>query len=126
MGPQGQRQFAVKYTRESEGYANEWWQINPEIVKQVCANFDETLFESLLKAYCKPASMRGLLPKAQVGTWQLISVNVNRETSADVAMIVERSLQPECARTPARNFCRAGVEIVGHAEFEGAWLRVLW
>ena len=33
--------------------------------------------------------MNRLLPKDQVGTWQLISVNVSCETSADVSMIVE-------------------------------------
>ena len=40
-------------------------------------------------------------PKDQVGTRQLISVNVNRET-ANVAMVVKRSLKAECARTVAR------------------------
>ena len=43
--------------------------------------------------------MTGLLPEEQAGIWQLISVGVNRGTSASVAMIVKRSVKPECART---------------------------
>ena len=36
--PHGQKQSAVKYTRELEGYANEGWQIKPEVVKQGKSN----------------------------------------------------------------------------------------
>ena len=43
--------------------------------------------------------MNRLLPKDQVGTWQLNSVNVNRQTSADMSAIVESLLKPECAHT---------------------------
>ena len=62
----------------------------------------------------------------KAGTWQLISVNVNRETSADVEEIVKRSLKLECAHSPACNFCVAGNQIVGHAESEAAWICLLW
>ena len=44
------------------------------------------------------ANMKGLQPKDQAGTWQLLSVSVTRETSAGVSMIVER-LKPECAHS---------------------------
>ena len=50
VGTQGQRQLAVKYTREGEGHANEVWQINPEVVTKVCTNFNAPLFETLLKS----------------------------------------------------------------------------
>ena len=53
--------------------------------------------------------MTGLQPEDQAGTWQLISVNVNRETSAGVATIVKRVLRPGCARTHLPViFCVAG------------------
>ena len=37
--------------------------------------------------------------KDQAGTWQLISVNVNRESFADVDEILKRLLKLACAHT---------------------------
>ena len=34
--------------------------------------------------------MKGSQPQDQIGTWQLVSVNVNRETSADVDDILNK------------------------------------
>ena len=68
--------------------------------------------------------MDRLQPKDQVGTWQLIPVNVNCETSADISM-VERLLKPECARAPACNLFVTGNEILGRAKSDVARLCVL-
>ena len=38
VGPQGQRQLPAKYTREHKGHAHEGWQINLEVVSNVCTN----------------------------------------------------------------------------------------
>ena len=88
--PQGQRQLAAKYTCEGEGHADEGWQINKGVVSRVCTDFHHTLFETVVKSERPSARVNGLHPKDQVGTLQLISVNVDCETSADVFMIVER------------------------------------
>ena len=62
----------------------------------------------------------------KAGTWQLISVNVNRGTSADVNEIVIRLLKLQCTHTLACCFCVAGNQIVGRAESEAAWVCLLW
>ena len=38
--------------------------------------------------------MAGLAPIVQVDTWQLISVNINRECSSGISVIAEKLLQP--------------------------------
>ena len=72
--------------------------------------------------------MTSLQPEDQAGTWQLISVNVNRETSANVAMIVKRSLKPECARThlpvifalqETRSWCVRNLKLLGYLCYGG-------
>ena len=45
VGPQRQRHLAAKCTRVGKGHANEGWQINPEMVTQVCTNFNEPLLQ---------------------------------------------------------------------------------
>ena len=84
--------MAAKDTRDGEGHADEGWQINKEVVSKVCSGFGSILFETVVKSVQLSARVNGLQP------WQLISVNVNCETLADVSMIVERLLKPECAR----------------------------
>ena len=44
VGPQRQRHLAAKHTRENEGHADEGWQINEEVVSNVCTDFDDVLF----------------------------------------------------------------------------------
>ena len=44
VGPQGQRRVAAKYRREGEGHSNECWQINKDVVSEVCTDFDDILF----------------------------------------------------------------------------------
>ena len=92
-------------TRESEGHADEGWQINKEVVLKFCADFADILFETVVKSVWPSARVKGLQPKKQVGTWQLISVDVDCETSADVSMIVERLLKHECARICSGYVC---------------------
>ena len=41
--------------------------------------------------------MTGRLPEDQAGAWQLISVNINRQRSSAVSLIVEKLLTPVCA-----------------------------
>ena len=65
--------------------------------------------------------MKGLQLKDQAGAWQLISGNVNRETSADVGVILKRLLKLECAHTHLPEFVVAGNKILGRAKSEVAW-----
>ena len=39
VGPQGQRQYAAKYTWEGEGHATEGWQIEKDVVSKICTDF---------------------------------------------------------------------------------------
>ena len=41
--------------------------------------------------------MIGRLPKDQAGGWQLISVDINRQCSSAISLIVEKLLTPVCA-----------------------------
>ena len=68
-------------------------------MSKVCADFDDIRFETVVKSVCPSTRVRGAQARGHVGTWQLISVSVNCETSADVCMMVERLLKSECAST---------------------------
>ena len=61
MGPQGQRQLAATYTRE--GHANEGWQIDKDVVSKICTDFDDILFETVVKSVCSSAEMNWVLPQ---------------------------------------------------------------
>ena len=37
-------------TREGEGHANERWQINKDVLSKVCTEFDDILFEKVVKS----------------------------------------------------------------------------
>ena len=48
-GPRENMNLAAKYTIEGEGHAQEGWQVFLEVLKQVCTDFNEELFDILLK-----------------------------------------------------------------------------
>ena len=78
MGPQEQSQLAAKYTLEGGGHANEGWQIYQDVVSMVCTDFDDILFETVLKSVGPSTKVNRMVFQDQVvGAWQLISVNVN-------------------------------------------------
>ena len=47
--PVGNRTLAAEHTIEGEGHAQEEWHVFPEVLKQVGIDFDETLFDTLVK-----------------------------------------------------------------------------
>ena len=47
--PTGGRELAVKHETEREGHVQEGWKMFPEVLKQVCTDFNETLFDPLLE-----------------------------------------------------------------------------
>ena len=63
VGPQGQKQLAATDTREKEGHANEGWQIDEDVVSKICTDFDDTLFETVVKSVCCSAEMNRVLPQ---------------------------------------------------------------
>ena len=116
VGLQRQRSLAVKYTHEGEGHANEGMQIEKDVVSKICTDFDDIHFETVVKSERPTATMNRVLPKDQAGAWQLISVNDNRQSSADISVIVDKLLIHVCARTSACHLLPTIDEILGCAK----------
>ena len=89
--------LAAKYTREGEGLADEGWFIDKDVVSKICKDFNDVLFETVVKSSRPTTRMIGRLPKDQACAWQLISVNINRQCSSVISVIVENLLTPVCA-----------------------------
>ena len=84
---------AAKYTLEGEGLAGEGWSIKFDVI--------EAIF--IVKSSSITSSWFRLNPACPVDTWQLISMNVNRQRSFDISIIKEILLGPAhaCADSPA-------------------------
>ena len=66
------------------------------MVSEICTDFDDILFEAVVKSGLPTAIINRLL-KVRARAWQLISVNINRQRSADISVIVEKLLKLGCA-----------------------------
>ena len=73
------RGLAAKFTPEREGLADQGWIINHDIIGAICTDYSEALFEAIVKTSWQQNRLCGFCPKVQGYTWQLISVNINRQ-----------------------------------------------
>ena len=94
----------AKCTPEGEGLAGEGWDIiNSEVTAGICTEFSEPLFEVVVNSVWRFDRVPSPFPDGQDVTWQLISVNTNRQTSNEMKVIKEKLLGLEHTRngTPA-------------------------
>ena len=43
-------ELAANFTREGEGHANEGWFIDKDVVSKICKDFNDVLFETVVKS----------------------------------------------------------------------------
>ena len=84
--------IAAKYTLEGEGLAGKGWDIMSEVFAGICTEFSKRLFEAVVGSGKRMGRVPRLFPDCQDATWQLISVNINRQTSADIEVMKEKLL----------------------------------
>ena len=72
-----------------------------KVVSTICPVFNDVLFEKMVKSSWYSKQMTGLSSKDQAGAWHMISVNTNRQRSADMSVIVEKTVQ-SCSRAHIR------------------------
>ena len=71
--------------------------------------------------------MAGLAPKDQAGAWQLISVNICRQCTSDIAVIAEKLLEFACMRAHLPViFSIQETRFWDVPNLEVAWMCVFW
>ena len=97
------------------------------VISAICTELSEALFEAIVKSSLH-LSRWFRLGTDQVDTWQLISVNVNRQRSSDISVIEEKLFSWSCSRARARSchFLQARDKVLGCPQPGTAWICVLW
>ena len=88
VGPQGQRSLASTYTRD--GPRSRAGRLAYR--KRCCVEDTYILCETVVKSSWPTTKMNGLLPSDQACVWHQISVNINRQSSSAISVIVKKLL----------------------------------
>ena len=56
-------ELAAKYAREGKGHANEGWFVDKHSVPKFCTEFNDVLFETVVKSSRSTTRMGGAVPK---------------------------------------------------------------
>ena len=91
--------IAAEYTPEGEGLAGEGWDFKSEVIAGISTELGEPFLEAVVNSVWRVARVLRLLPDCQDVAWQLISVNIVKQTSADIEVINEELLGFEHTHT---------------------------
>ena len=123
-----EREIAANYACDGERRTDEGSVIGMHVVSTTGKDFNDALFETMVKSSWHPNRIAGLSSKDQSGSLQMISVNINRQRSADISVIVEKLVRPARARTSACHLLHSRNEILGRTRLTKNCLGfcVLW
>ena len=65
--------------------------INSKVVSTICTEFNDALSEAMVKSSGQLNRLASIITKDKVHTWQLISVNINRQLSLGISVVAEKN-----------------------------------